>query len=234
MQGLFLCARRCSGGMLICLSMICLSIWQASVRAAQVALPAQLPPGTQSGDLIFRAGTEPVSDAVMLVDKGSEFSHVGMLVHGVAHSTEHHAENSAWYVVHAVPSEVPGRPDGVVMDALDFFTDPARAKHYAVFHVRASQAQRRHAKALAYTALGRGFSFADDYTRDTEGTYCTVLVWHIWQSAGVDLAVPFTWLPLPFMAGEYLLPSALQHSAQLQRLSLPVHHGAALVAAKGM
>jgi len=229
----------------VCLS-ICLPIYlpttgQAFAQSAEALaapLPISLPAGTQSGDLIFRAGTEPVSDAVMLVDKGSEFSHVGMLVHGVAHSTgyrtEHRAENNAWYVVHAVPSEVTGRPDGVVMDALEFFTDPARAKHYAVFHVRASQAQRRHAKALAYTALGRGFSFADDYTRDTEGTYCTVLVWHIWQTAGVDLDTPFTWLAVPFMSGHYLLPSALQHSAQLQRLSLPVHHGAALVAAKGM
>jgi len=208
--------------MLICLSMICLSIWQASVRAAQVALPAQLPPGTQSGDLIFRAGTEPVSDAVMLVDKGSEFSHVGMLVHGVAHSTgyrtEHRAENNAWYVVHAVPSEVPGRPDGVVMDALEFFTDPARAKHYAVFHVRASRAQRRRAKALAYQALGRSFSFVDDYTQETAGTYCTLMVWHAWRQAGVDLAVSFTPISLPLLKGDYLLPGQLHRSARLRRL----------------
>lgn len=162
-----------------------------------------LPPAVLPGDLIFREGTEPVSDAVMAVD-GGPFSHVGMLV----------GQPGAWRVLHATPSEIPGRPDGVVLDTLDFFTDSQRAKRYALYHVDADPARRAVAVQNAHAMLGKPFRIAD-----TTGTYCTVLVWDAWRQAGVDLDVTFTHLALPLMNGNYLLPSALMASQKLRPIS---------------
>lgn len=170
----------------------------ATAPGSQVSLPST----AQAGDLIFREGTEPVSDAVMAVD-GGQFSHVGMLIGGPGN----------WQVVHATPSEVPGRPDGVVRDTLDFFIDARRARRYAVFHVQADAAAHRKAILAAQRMLGTPFRVAD-----TTGTYCTVLVWDAWRRAGVDLDVPFTHLNLPLLNGEYLLPGVLMASKKLRPL----------------
>lgn len=76
----------------------------------------QLPPQAAPGDLIFRQGTENVSQLVQAVD-GGDFSHVGMLV----------GRPGQWKVLHATPSERPGQADAVVLDSLDFFLDARRA-----------------------------------------------------------------------------------------------------------
>jgi len=179
----------------------------ALALAATAAAWAQpvLPPQALPGDLIFRKGTEAVSDAVMAVDDG-EFSHVGMLVRGPA----------GWQVVHATPAEVPGRADGVVLDDLAFYTDPARAEHYAVYAVRASAAEREAAVKAALAARGEPFRLAQD-----GGTYCTALMWQAWRDAGVDLQVRFTPLAIPLLPGNYLLPSTLQHSPRVHALAAP-------------
>lgn len=175
----------------------CLILTQA--YADQVVLPD----AAQPGDLIFREGTEPVSDAVMAVD-GGPFSHVGMLI----------GQPGDWHVLHATPSEVPGRPDGVVSDTLAFFVDPKRSKRYAIYHVDADAAHRTQAVQDAQTMLGKPFRVADP-----TGTYCTVLVWNAWRQAGIDLDVPFTQLNLPLLNGEYLLPSSLLVSKKLHPLT---------------
>lgn len=171
-------------------------------RAAGAAEPA-VPDGAQAGDLIFRRGTAAISDAVLAVDPG-EFSHVGMLV----------GQRGAWQVVHATPSEVPGRGDGVVLDDLAFYLDPARAERHAVYRVQADASRHALAVAAALAARGQGFELAH-----AGGTYCTALVWQAWRTAGVDLHVPFTRLAIPLLQGEYLLPSALQGSPRLQVLT---------------
>ena len=186
---------------------LCCALLGASVWAAG---PSTLPPGAQQGDLIFREGTELVSEAVLAVDTGG-FSHVGMLVGTPAH----------WQVVHSTPSEVPGRPDGVVLDDLAFFTDPVRSRRALVYHVpEATQQQRQAAVDSALAGLGTPFSFASAHS-----VYCTTLVWQAWRDAGLDLEVAFTSLALPLIAGDYLLPGVLSQSKHLQVLSaddLPV------------
>jgi len=172
------------------------------VLVSTSALSVTLPSTAQSGDLIFREGTEGVSDMVRAVD-GGPYSHVGLLV----------GEHGRWQVLHATPSEVPGRPDGVVLDDLSFFIDRQRAKHYAVYHVEASQAQRELAIKTAYEMLGKPFRVAD-----ASGTYCTMLVWGAWQRGGLDLDVAFTHLALPLMNGKYLLPSALLASSKVRAI----------------
>ncbi|CAM4360026.1 YiiX/YebB-like N1pC/P60 family cysteine hydrolase [Kerstersia similis] len=184
---------------------LCLSLAGALLSAAAIAAGSDaLPDGAKAGDLIFREGTEAVSDAVMTVDGGG-FSHVGMLL----------GEPGNWQVIHATPSEVPGRPDGVVIDPLAFFTDPKLSRRHVVYHVgNAAPAQRERAVAAARSDLGKPFRLADP-----AGTYCTTLVWQAWQEAGLDLEVEFTPLAIPLMPGNYLLPGRLAASPHLQALA---------------
>ncbi|MCH4270340.1 YiiX/YebB-like N1pC/P60 family cysteine hydrolase [Kerstersia gyiorum] len=184
---------------------LCLAWVGALLSAAALAGGSSaLPPDARAGDLIFREGTEPVSDAVMTVDGGG-FSHVGMLL----------GEPGNWQVLHATPSEVPGRPDGVVIDPLEFFTDPKLSRRHVVYHVDGTDAgQRAQAVAAARAGLGKPFRIADP-----AGTYCTTLVWQAWQDAGLDLEVEFTPLAIPLMQGQYLLPGRLAASPHLRPLA---------------
>jgi cell wall-associated NlpC family hydrolase len=177
----------------------------AGYIAAANAEPT-LPAGARAGDLIFRQGTELVSDAVRVVDRG-EFSHVGMLI----------GAPGQWQVLHATPAERRGRRDAVVIDTLTFYLDPVRAHSHAVYHVQADPPQRQLAIARARAMLGRPFRIAA-----ADGTYCTALVWRAWQQAGVDFNVQFTPLAIPLLQGNYLLPSMLQRSSRLSRLP-PAH-----------
>lgn len=166
-----------------------------------------LPTPSRAGDLIFRTGTEGISQAVLAVDQGS-YSHVGMLVGGPEH----------WQVLHATPAERPDARDAVVLDTLDFFLAPERAHAFAVFHLpTATPLQRQHAVTWALAQQGRPFHILDNQ----QGTYCTTLVWKAWQQAGLDLQVQFTSVQLPLLSGRYLLPSALAASPLLQRLQMP-------------
>lgn len=163
-----------------------------------------IPSGARAGDLIFREGTELVSAAVLAVDRGS-FSHVGMLV----------GSPGQWKVAHATPSEVPGRPDIVVLDKLSFFLDPMRSKKHAVYAVRnATLQQREHAVSAALKEIGRPFSMDS-----SNGTYCTTYVWQSWMAAGKNLEVSFTRLNIPLMQGDYLLPGVLAKSRNLENLA---------------
>ncbi|QLF92946.1 hypothetical protein HW090_06960 [Pseudomonas sp. ABC1] len=161
-----------------------------------------LPSGAEAGDLIFREGTEAVSAMVMAVGR-DQYSHVGMLI----------GEPGNWQVIHATPSEVPGRADAVVVDSLAFFSAPKRSRRHAVYHVEATSQQRVKAVEQARLALGVPFRIGEP-----EGTYCTLLVWQAWKTAGVDLEVMFDYLYIPMLAGEYLLPGALRASPKLRLL----------------
>ncbi|VFR29717.1 hypothetical protein AMP9_2544 [plant metagenome] len=176
----------------------------ATAASAMAAAPWTLPAEAQAGDLIFREGTETISDIILSIDPGG-YSHVGMLLGSAGN----------WQVLHATPSEVTGRPDGVVIDTLDFFLDPVRARRHAVYHVQAEDAaQREQAVRRAQAALGRPFRMADD-----SGTYCTRLVWQAWQDAGLSLGAKFRHLDLPIIPGDYLLPSGLIASPRLRALA---------------
>ncbi|KRC71025.1 hypothetical protein ASE30_14995 [Achromobacter sp. Root83] len=174
-----------------------------SAPSSARAEPAVLPAGAQAGDLIFRTGTEDLSAVVLAID-GGPFSHVGML-------TGHPGD---WRVLHATPSEAPGRRDSVVMDPLEYFIDRVRSRQHAVYHVHANDRQRSQAVSNAISKLGTPFAVADP-----AGIYCTVLVWEAWKHAGLDLEVGFTALNLPLLPGNYLLPGTLAASRRLTALS---------------
>lgn len=158
----------------------------------------------QAGDLVFREGTEAVSELVRAMDGGG-WSHVGLLV----------GQSDAWSVVHAVPAEQPGRVDGVVRDSLGFFLDRALARQAGFYRVEALPAQRRTAAHFVLGQLGRPFRLL----RQEGGTYCTELIRDAYMAAGVDLEAAFTPLALPLLAGDYLLPKSLSESRRVRRLA---------------
>jgi len=194
------------------------------------AAPHGIPSGAQSGDLIFRKGTEPVSDLVRSLDDAqganaggrAEFSHVGILIAAsdlapefLDSATLTFPPESEWLVLHATPSEVAGRPDSVVIDTLHFFTSPELSTGHAVYHVASTDAaQRRAAVAAALAQLGQPFSLTDE-----TGTYCTELPHAAWLNAGVDLGVRRKRLAIfLFAPRDFLFPSALMASPKLERL----------------
>ena len=179
----------------------CMGLLGFSWALAQPALPLS----AQAGDLIFRRGTEGVSHMVLSMDRGL-YSHVGMLV----------GERGSWKVVHATPSEKAGQADGVVLDSLEFFLAPQRSQAFVVYSPKnVSADQRRRAVQWALAQQGRGF----EIVAANKGIYCTTLVWQAWTQAGLDWPVATTEVTLPVLKGHYLLPSALQTSAQMQRLN---------------
>lgn len=166
-----------------------------------------LPAQAAAGDLIFRQGTQSISQLVLAVDRG-EFSHVGLLV------TQSGAPGQ-WLVLHATPSEKTGQPDAVVLDTLDFYLAPQRTHSYQLYRVEASDQARQQAVEWAMAQQGRAFDLLDS----AHGIYCTTLAWEAWRQGGVLLDAAFTEVTLPLLGGRYLLPSSLLRAPQLQPLT---------------
>jgi hypothetical protein len=118
-------------------------------------------------------------------------------------------------VVHAVPAELPHRADAVVLDDLDFFLAPERARGIAIYRVAADDVTRTRAAANARERLGTPFRLV---ANDPAGQYCTTLVWYAWQHAGIPLSAHFDNLHVPFAAGLYLLPHSLRTAPELHLL----------------
>ncbi|ACY30975.1 YiiX/YebB-like N1pC/P60 family cysteine hydrolase [Comamonas thiooxydans] len=181
------------------------AVMAVSACCAGLALATpQLPPQAAPGDLIFRRGTENVSQLVQAVDRG-DFSHVGMLV----------GRPGQWLVLHATPSEREGQPDAVVLDSLDFFLGVQRAQAFRLYQVAADPGARERAVAWAMAQQGKPFQLQGS----GQGVYCTTLVWQAWLQSGVDLEVVFTEVELPIFGGSYLLPGKLLRSSRLRPLT---------------
>ncbi|MDR1275959.1 MAG: hypothetical protein LBL72_06235 [Candidatus Accumulibacter sp.] len=179
-------------------------------EAAPIVVPASVAERLIEGDLIFRIGHGWQSEAVRGVDRssagekrGDPYSHIGMLL----------GAPGRWRVLHAVPAEIPGRENAVVIDPLDFFLAPARNRGIAIYRVEASDASRAAAARYALQRLGTPFRVVED---DKEGQYCTTLIWYAWQRAGVDLGARFEHLSVPLASGLYLLPHSLRTAKALR------------------
>jgi cell wall-associated NlpC family hydrolase len=192
--------------------------WLVSFLAhSPASVPLFLPPAVdarvKAGDLIFRIGNEWQSDAVRGVGvffakrekQGDPYSHVGMLIGAPGH----------WQVLHSVPSEAPGRASAAIVDELDFFLAPERARGMAIYRVEADEKARAAAVRHAQSRIGAPFRLVAD---DTEGQYCTTLIWYAWQHAGVDLGARFEHLEAPLATGDYLLPHSLRMAERLRLL----------------
>ncbi len=153
--------------------------------------------------MVFRQGTEPVSDVVMAMDN-SGYSHVGMLV----------GEPDNWQVLHAIPEA------GVTLEPLASFIAPEQASLHAIYHIEASHKLRQQAVAFAESRLGEPFRITahdasieiDHEASPSTGTYCTLLIHDAWLAAGLDLQASFKRINMPLARGDFLLPSGLQAS----------------------
>ncbi|OBU06335.1 YiiX/YebB-like N1pC/P60 family cysteine hydrolase [Morganella psychrotolerans] len=183
--------RLCAGSLLPVLFFISLSL-----------SASPLPPGIQSGDLIFRDGGEAISDIVRTVDN-SGFSHVGML----------DITPDGVYVIHATPQEHPGGISGVNRDTLDFFILHAKNGQVSYYAVQADDTHHRLARDNALSQTGIPFSI-----NPQEGLYCTQLVAQAWQSAGLTIINGKTRLSLPMVEEPLILPENLTRSPLLRHI----------------
>jgi hypothetical protein len=201
------------------LTMLFLAVWMArawrvppflNTDTPALVLPAEIDARIREGDLIFRIGTEWQGDMVRALNASNDiqakpedpYTHVGILS----------GKTGNWRVLHNTPSEKPGIADGVVEDDLAFFMSMERARGIAIYRVVKDEKTRAAAVAFVRSRLGASFALVEN---DTEGSYCTTLIWKAWQQAGVDLGVRFDRITLFSSSSSYLLPPTLRHSKQL-------------------
>lgn len=164
-----------------------------------------------SGDLIFRRGRSLVSRAVLAVDGGSEYSHVGLISV---------IDGQVW-VLHEVPPEEPGRTSGALAEPLSAFLAPDKATAAGLY-----RPENARAAAIAERAAWRfvrarvPFDSAFDLSTSNE-MYCTEMVWRAYREAGIDLAPPG-----PDRKEKYLLPSRLLRSPRLRKIQELTEEGA--------
>jgi cell wall-associated NlpC family hydrolase len=212
-------ARRIGQAVLALLFLLCagwgVSVWRHLAPNAPIHLSPAVDASIKAGDLIFRIGNEWQGDAVRGISslwaarekRGDPYSHVGMLVGAPGH----------WQVLHSVPSEAQGRANAVVVDELDFFLASERARGIAIYRVEADEEARAAAVLHARSRLGTPFRLV---ANDTEGQYCTTLIWYAWQYAGIDLGARFEHLNVPLAEGDYLLPHSLRMAKRLRLLHI--------------
>jgi len=177
-----------------------------AVAADQAVLNEKL----RDGDLIFRRGHDVASRTVLAADGTSPFSHVGLVV----------KRNGFVYVIHAVPPERPDRNDGVVMDALAFFSDPERADVIAVYRINSLDSIKAiNVTQIAESMLGRPFEDKFDLSEQNR-LYCTELVWVVFRSQGIILVSAPEVLHVPFLGEKFILPRTLLSSGLLSRVTL--------------
>jgi Permuted papain-like amidase enzyme, YaeF/YiiX, C92 family len=164
------------------------------------------------GDLIFRRGESLLSDAVMVLDNKSRYSHVGIVTQAVG----------TLLVVHAVVGEAPETAGSVRADSIRVFLAPEHAVAAAVYRLRenspASTAAAELASRIAAGYAARHVPFDPDFDLDTaDSMYCTELVWRAYRGAGVELVSgDFPTISFCLKRRKAILPSTLQNSVKLR------------------
>lgn len=131
----------------------------------------------RDGDLVFRLGLSPESQAVLRLDSTGQYSHVGIVIF----------DNGKWKVVHAVPGESDDGIDRVKIEPIDTFFLSTRAEHGAIMrltgcdNISAGKAARKAARCV-------GIPFDNNYSwSDTTRLYCTQLIAVAYSSVGVNI-----------------------------------------------
>jgi hypothetical protein len=166
------------------------------------------------GDLLFRRGREAVSDLVAGMDSQSAYSHVGIVAR----------QDGVWYVVHAVPSEGPGEPDGVKQEPLADFVQPSRASALGLYRLRPAVAYDGEAVATRAATIASKLAavhtpFDAGYDLDTPDLlYCTELIWWAYKEAGLNLSIRPRRLVAPFFSRAVIFPSQVESSPYLKQV----------------
>lgn len=137
----------------------------------------------RSGDLAFRKGESREGRAVTTLDRGGDYTHVGMVVW----------HNGAWYVLHAVPGEraTEQEEDSVKIEPLGTFYRSDRAVKGGLYRypMADDDTLRLLRRGLSlYSSRHPLFDSRFD-AHDTTAFYCTELVCFLYQQVlGVDLS----------------------------------------------
>jgi len=165
----------------------------------------------RSGDLIFRRGKSFESEAVLLTDRNSRYSHVGLLF----------LLKGKPYVIHAVPYETGQGRDEMKCEELGSFISFDKASRAAVYRVGGmSDAGLEKAVGWAKKAFDTRVEFDGDYSLVSDDKlYCTELIWKSYRAAGIDLVKGhFDVLNLPLKGGNYILPGRLIMNPLLKKI----------------
>ena len=156
------------------------------------------------GDLAFRCGRGFMSRAVTAAEDEGLYSHVGIVVR----------ENDKWMIVHAVPEEpdFKGDFDRVKKDEPDVFFSYDRASRGCLVHTGLTDSVM--IKNICRDAVSYACDsvlFDNDYDlEDSTMFYCTELVWHLYNKAGIDLSEGRRrFVNLLHIKGDVILPEHL-------------------------
>jgi hypothetical protein len=126
----------------------------------------------QNGDLIFRRGHSTESQIVIIADRKSRFSHVGIIC----------IENEIPLVIHAVPSENNGEPDFIKKEKLAEFLVPEKASEFAIYRSDFSKEIKNRAAVNALQFFENKLTFDGKYDfASDDKLYCTELVLKAFQ-----------------------------------------------------
>ena len=156
----------------------------------------------RTGDLIFRRGKSFASQAVLITDQNSCYSHVGIicLVKGNA------------FVIHSVPYEEGNGNNEMKCEKLESFLSFDKASRAVVYRVHGmSDAGLTKAVQWAKKAFDAHVKFDEEYNLVSDDKlYCTELIWKCYRAAGIDLVKgQFDNLNIPLKGGNYILPGRL-------------------------
>ncbi len=165
----------------------------------------------QDGDLVFRKGRSIESQVVLIADRKSSYSHVGVVC----------ILNNIPYVINAVPDESSDGIAYIKMEKLSVFFSAENASIGSIFRLKkqfANRAKLAALKAKSFYDIKLVFDGAFDMKSDDK-LYCTELVWKAFKMTGIDLIQgKFDKLFLPFVKGFVILPSSLLHSSFIEEI----------------
>ncbi len=165
----------------------------------------------KDGDLVFRKGRSIESYVVLITDRASSYSHVGVI----------YMINKIPYVIHTVPDESENGIDYVKMEKLSVFFSSEKASRGSIFRLKEQYSNSAKLAALkAKSYFDDKIIFDDAFDIKSEDKlYCTELVWRAFEKIGIDLIQgKFDKLFLPFVKGFVILPSSLLNSYYLEEI----------------
>lgn len=162
----------------------------------------------EDGDVVFRRGKSMASQAVLLTEKNSMYSHAGLI----------YLVNHVPYVIHAVPGESGTDPEEIKCEKLTSFLGFEKASRAGIYRLTsADKSKRILALQKARQAFSQRVEFDEEYNLESdEKLYCTELIWKSYRAAGIDLINGhFDAMNIPLYKGWYILPGSLLDSKLL-------------------